>query len=73
MQKRKQSKIKFSSFIYLYTHCQQLVLHEIDRPECNILNTETTEKEMAKIATTIIMGPEKLDCTVQQPEVAYQE
>lgn len=31
------------------------------RPECNILNTEITEKEMAKIPAPIITIPKKSD------------
>ena len=70
MQKGKPSKIKFSSLTHT---ARQPIFHETDRPERNILNTEITEKEMAKIATTIITVPEKLNGRVHQPEAAHQE
>lgn len=52
---------------------RQPIFHETDRLQRNILNTEITEKEMAKIATTIITVPEKLDSRSHQPGVAHQE
>lgn len=62
MLKGKSSKIKFSSL----THAaRQPIFHKMDRPECNILNTEITEKEMPEIATTIITVPEKLGSRVE--------
>lgn len=68
--KGKSSTIKFSS---LTQAARQPVFHETDRPERNILNTAITEKEMAKIATTIITVPEKSGSRVYPPKVAHQE
>lgn len=70
MRKGKSSTIKFSS---LTRAARQPISHEADRPEHYILNTEITEKEMAKIATTIITVPEKSGSRVHQPKVAHQE
>lgn len=52
---------------------RQPLFHETERLQRNILNTEITEKEMAKIAPTIITVPEKLDSRGRQPGVAHQE
>lgn len=43
----------------------QAVFHEPDIPKGNNLNTETTEKEMAKITTASITVPDDFDGRVE--------
>lgn len=56
--KGKLSEVKFSNLAHA---AREVIFYESNRPEYNILNTEITEKEMAKIPTTIITVPEKSD------------